>query len=153
MNMRLSKNLTLSEAIKSQTAARLGIENTPIGDHLLNLKRTAHYIFQPCRDKFGPLALSSGYRSRDLNQAIGGALSSQHCKGQALDIDGDKTGVSNRELFHFIRENLDFDQLIWEYGNDIEPDWVHVSYKEGANRGEVLKVKRVKGKSIYTLWD
>ena len=153
MNMRLSKNLTLSEAIKSQTAARLGIENTPIGDHLLNLKRTAHYIFQPCRDKFGPLALSSGYRSSDLNRAIGGASSSQHCKGQALDIDGDKTGVSNRELFHFIRENLDFDQLIWEYGNDIEPDWVHVSYKEGANRGEVLKVQRVKGKSIYTLWD
>jgi zinc D-Ala-D-Ala carboxypeptidase len=147
--MQLSKNLSLSEAIKSQTATRRGIDNVPVGEHLLNLKRLAHFIFQPCRDKFGPLALSSGYRSGELNEAIGGASSSQHCKGQAFDIDGDKTGVNNRDLFHFIKDNLDFDQLIWEYGNERQPDWVHVSYKEGKNRGEVLTAYRVNGRTRY----
>ena len=151
--MQLSKNLSLSEAIKSQTATRRGIDNVPLGEHLLNLKRLAHFIFQPCRDKFGPLALSSGYRSGELNEAIGGASSSQHCKGQAFDIDGDKTGVSNRKIFNFIKDNLEFDQLIWEFGNDKEPDWVHVSYKEGANRKQILKAKRVSGRVQYSVYE
>jgi len=151
--MQLSKNLSLSEAIKSQTATRRGIDNVPVGEHLLNLKRLAHFIFQPCRDKLGPLALSSGYRSGELNEAIGGASSSQHCKGQAFDIDGDKTGVSNRKIFNFIKDNLEFDQLIWEFGNDKEPDWVHVSYKEGANRKQILKAKRVSGRVQYSVYE
>jgi len=88
-----------------------------------------------------------------LNEAIGGASSSQHCKGQAFDIDGDKTGVSNRKIFNFIKDNLEFDQLIWEFGNDKEPDWVHVSYKEGANRKQILKAKRVSGRVQYSVYE
>lgn len=139
--MKLSRNLNLSEVTKSQTAVRLGIDNSPNQEELENLKMIAVELFQPCRDHIGgPLYVSSGFRSPKLNAAIGGSKTSSHMKAEALDLDCHYFGVgSNAELFNFIRENLEFDQLIWEFGNDHEPAWVHVSKTKGKNRGEVLK--------------
>ena len=148
--MKLSKNLTLGEATKSATAIKNGIDNRPTGEHLSNLIQIASKIFQPLRDHFNaPIIVSSGYRSHDLNQKIGGASGSQHSKGEALDLDG---SVENSYIFHFIKDNLEFDQLIWEFGNDENPDWVHVSYKSEGNRGEVLSCVKQNGKTIYKIW-
>jgi len=153
--MNLSKNLSLAEVTKSATAKRRGISNEPSIEHLENLKAIAENIFQPMRDHFKvPITISSGYRSKELNDAIGGSLASQHCKGEALDIDcAPYSGLSNREVFEYIREHLEFDQLIWEFGNDSDPDWVHVSYKRsGKNRGEVLKAVRKNGRTRYEFY-
>jgi len=149
----LSKNLSVAEVIKSNTATYNGIDNSPSPEHLENLKAFAEVIFQPMRDALGPISISSGYRSEALNNAIKGASkTSQHSKGEALDLDNDfKEGrATNTEIFEYVRENLDFDQLIWEYGTKEKPDWVHVSYKkDGGNRGEILRCKRVNGKPKY----
>jgi len=153
--MKLSKNLTLAEVTKSATAKRKGISNEPTIEDMENLKAIAQNIFQPLRDHFGcPIGVSSGYRSLDLNRAIGGSSTSQHCKGEALDIDCDMFGgLSNREVFEYIKEHLIFDQLIWEFGNDSDPDWVHVSYKRiGKNRGEILRAGRKNGKTYYEFY-
>lgn len=148
--MNLSKNLTLKEATKSQTAVRKGINNQPGDKELKALELIAKEVFQPVREYIGkPLAVTSGYRSPELNVAIGGSSTSQHCKGEALDIDGDPFGVSNRAIFNYIMVNLDYDQLIWEFGNDDSPAWVHVSYKEEGNRNEILKASRKGGRVIY----
>lgn len=148
--MKLSKNLTLSEATKSHTAIKYGISNKPSGDHLSNLIQIANKIFQPIRDHFNePIIVSSGYRSKALNDLIGGASGSQHSKGEALDLDG---SVENAYIFEFIKNNLEFDQLIWEFGDDENPDWVHVSYKTENNRGEVLQAVRQNGRVIYKIW-
>ena len=153
--MKLTKNLTLAEVTKSATAKRKGISNEPTIEHLENLKAVAENIFQPIRNKFGvPLAVTSAYRSMDLNRVIGGSLASQHCKGEALDLDADVFGgLSNKEIFLFIKDHLVFDQLIWEFGNAENPDWVHVSYKKsGINRGEVLRAVRKEGKVRYEFY-
>lgn len=150
--MKLSKDLYLKEVIKSNTATRKGIDNSPTEEHLNNLRLIAIRIFQPIREHFDfPIGISSGYRSKALNKAIGGSKSSQHCFGEALDIDADIFGgVTNAEIFHFIKHNLDYDQMIWEFGNDNEPDWVHVSFKsDGKNRKEVLRATKASGKTIY----
>lgn len=148
--MRLSKNLTLGEATKSHTAIKYGISNKPSGEHLSNLIQIASKIFQPVRDHFQkPIIVSSGYRSQALNDIIGGASGSQHSKGEALDLDG---SVENFLIFEYIKNNLEFDQLIWEFGDDENPDWVHVSYKSEDNRGEVLKAVRQNGRVIYKRW-
>jgi zinc D-Ala-D-Ala carboxypeptidase len=149
--MKLSKNLTLKEVTKSDTANRLGIDNTPEDFDIKNLRAIAEEVFQPLRDHFGvPLFVSSGFRSKKLNKAIGGSKYSQHMVGEALDIDADVYGrVTNRELFMFIKENLIFDQLIWEFGDDDTPNWVHVSYKEkGQNRKQVKRAYR-DSKGVY----
>jgi zinc D-Ala-D-Ala carboxypeptidase len=149
--MKLSKNLTLKEVTKSDTANRLGIDNTPEDFDIKNLRAIAEEVFQPLRDHFGvPLFVSSGFRSKKLNKAIGGSKYSQHMVGEALDIDADVYGrVTNRELFMFIKENLIFDQLIWEFGDDDTPDWVHVSYKEkGQNKKQVKRAYR-DSKGVY----
>jgi len=146
-------NLSLSEVLVSQTAKRLQISNEPTKEHLNNLKQIANNIFQPLRDGLGyPIYVSSGYRSEALNKAIkGSSKTSQHMKGQALDLDADVyKGVTNKDIFLFIRDNLDFDQLIWEYGTINSPAWVHVSFVESKNR---RKVMRCYGKSQYTLFD
>ena len=149
--MKLSKNLTLSEATKSHTSIKYGISNKPSGDHLSNLIQIANKIFQPIRDHFNePIIVSSGYRSKALNDLIGGASGSQHSKGEALYLDG---SVENAYIFEFIKNNLEFDQLIWEFGDDENPDWVHVSYKSENNRGEVLRAVRQSGRVIYKRWD
>lgn len=154
--MKLSKNLSLGEFTRSQTAKRRGLDNTPQGNHLEAAKELAENIFQPIREHFAkPIFISSGYRSKALNEAIGGSQTSQHSKGEAIDIDMDhRGGPENEEVFHYIRENLDFDQLIWEFGTDERPDWVHVSYKkDGPQRGQILRAKRnSKGKTYYENW-
>jgi hypothetical protein len=148
--MQLSKNLALAEVMRSETAKRKGISNMPTPEHIENFKLLAEKVFQPIREHFGvPIILSSGYRSKALNTAVGGALSSQHCTGEAIDIDMDGTTVKNAEVFNFIKDNLNFDQLIWEFGTDSNPDWVHVSYEStGKQRKQILKaVKSGKGTS------
>ena len=151
--MKLSKNLSLAEVTKSVTAKRLGIDNTPDEWVKENLKSIAEHVFQPLRNHFGrPIYVSSGYRSADLNRAIGGSVRSQHVEGRALDLDADVFGrVTNSKIFEYIRENLTFDQLIWEFGDENNPDWVHVSYvHDGINRGRCLKACRDdKGKMYY----
>jgi len=154
--VKLSKNLTLAECTKSTTASRLGIDNTPDDDWIIeNLRAIASDIFQPLRDSFGtPIYVSSGYRSEALNKAIGGSKRSQHIQGRALDLDADVFGVcTNAQIFNYIRENLVFDQLIWEFGDDDSPDWVHVSFvRDGNNRGRCLRaVRDAKGKTEYQL--
>lgn len=153
--MHLSENLTLSEAIKSQTAIRLGIDNSPKREHLKALRALAVNIFQPVRDHFGvPIAVTSGYRSEALNKAIGGSATSQHSKGEALDLDADVFGgTENQYIFHYIHQHLEFDQLIWEFGTDENPAWVHVSFKaDGTNRMEALTATKQGGRTVYTKW-
>ena len=153
--MNLSKNLTLAEATKSITAKRLGINNTPDEWVTENLRQVAINIFQPLRDNFGcPIYVSSGYRSEELNVAIGGSSRSQHVEGRALDLDADVYGrCTNAQIFNWIKDNLEFDQLIWEFGDENNPDWVHVSYiYDGNNRNRCLKAERDdKGKVHYVV--
>ena len=149
--MELSKNLTLAEVIRSESAKRKGISNMPTEAHIANFKLLAEKVFQPIRDHFGvPIHISSGYRSLALNKAIKGSSSSQHCSGEAIDIDMDGTAIKNAEIFNFIKDNLEFDQLIWEFGTDTNPDWVHVSYEStGKQRKQILKAKKAGGKTTY----
>jgi hypothetical protein len=149
--MQLSKNLDLSEVIRSETAKRKGISNMPTPEHIENFKKLAENVFQPIRDYFGvPIRISSGYRSKALNAAIGGSLSSQHCQGEAIDIDMDGTTVTNAQIFNYIKDNLIFDQMIWEFGTDKNPDWVHVSYEStGKQRKQILKAIKINGKTSY----
>ena len=149
--MRLSKNLTLKEAIKSNTATRLGIDNTPEDWEIHNLRAVAENVFQPLRDHFGvPIGISSGYRCKTLNKAIGGSKYSQHMIGEALDIDADIYGkVTNAEIFNYIKNNLEWDQMIWEFGDDEEPNWVHVSYKEAGNNRKQIKRAYRDEKGVY----
>lgn len=152
--MQLSKHLSLNEVTTSGTAKRLGIDNNPTTEHLANLKLVAEKIFEPIREHFGkPIKVSSGYRSKALNEATPGASkTSQHSTGEALDLDQDgmTTGVTNKMVFEYIKNNLNFDQLIWEFGTDANPDWVHVSYEStGKQRKQILKAVRVNGATKY----
>jgi zinc D-Ala-D-Ala carboxypeptidase len=151
--MQLSEHLALAEVTKSDTAKRKGISNMPTEAHLANFKLLAENIFEPIRVHFGvPIHLSSGYRSAELNKAVGGALSSQHCSGEAIDIDmdGRPGGVTNKMVFDFIKDNLNFDQLIWEFGTSTAPDWVHVSYEStGKQRKQILKAVRKGSATSY----
>jgi hypothetical protein len=149
--MKLSEHLELSELTRSESAKRNGISNMPTGEHIANFMLLAEKIFEPIREHFNvPIHISSGYRSVELNRLIKGSSSSQHCKGQAIDIDMDGTsnGVTNADVFNYIKDNLQFDQMIWEFGNEDNPEWVHVSYvPEG--RKQILKAVKIKGKTKY----
>lgn len=149
--MQLSKNLTLAEVTRSESAKRKGISNEPTAEHLENFKKLAEKVFQPIREHFGvPIHISSGYRSKALNAAIGGSTTSQHCSGEAIDIDMDGSTVTNKQVFDYIKDNLVFDQMIWEFGTDKNPDWVHVSYEStGKQRKQILKAIKVNGKTSY----
>ena len=150
--MKISPNLNLAELTRSETGKRHGIDNTPTAEHLENFKILAERVFEPIRAHFGvPIFISSGYRSKALNELIKGSPSSQHCKGQAIDIDmdGGNGEVTNRMIFDFIKNKLDFDQLIWEFGTDLNPDWVHVSFMKSGNRKQKLKAIRTSGKTTY----
>jgi len=153
--MNLSKNLTLPEVIRSESAKRNGIDNTPTPEHLENLKILAQNIFQPIRDFFkSPIRVSSGYRSERLNRLVPGtSLTSQHSTGEALDIDMDGTKITNKQIFDFIKNNLDFDQLIAEFPQKGNPSWVHVSHKaKGKQRKQILVAKKVQGETKYFVY-
>jgi len=153
---KLSANFSMKEFVASNTAKRKGIDNNPSLEHAEAALELFANIVQPIRDHFGTsIFLSSGYRSHALNKAIGGSQTSQHSKGEAVDIDMDgRKGPENEDVFHYIRENLPFDQLIWEFGDSNRPDWVHVSYKKGGpQRGQILAAKRNSaGKTYYETW-
>ena len=146
--MKISAHLSLKEVIKSNTATRHGIDNSPTDAHLASLKVVAEKIFEPLRNWHGKaIGISSGYRSAALNKAVKGSSNSQHCKGQALDIDADifDNGLTNAQIFHYIKDNLEFDQMIWEFGSDDEPNWIHVSYvTHRANRKKLTRAHNSK---------
>jgi zinc D-Ala-D-Ala carboxypeptidase len=150
--MKISPNLNLAEITRSDTAKRQGIDNTPTAEHLENFKLLADKVFEPIRAHFGvPIFISSGYRSKALNDFIKGSASSQHCKGQAIDIDMDGSNgeVTNRMVFDFIKNKLDFDQLIAEFPENSNPAWIHVSYIKSGNRKQILVAKRIAGATKY----
>lgn len=152
--MNLSNNLTLKEAIRSYTAERAGIDNTPSDEVINNLKICAERVFQPIRDNFNvPIAVTSGYRSEELNRLIRGAKNSDHLRGQALDLDADVLGgVSNSEIFYYVLYNIPFSKLIWENGDEKNPSWVHISYIEDNLAGDVYIAKPVNGRMFYHKW-
>ena len=147
--VRLSKNFTLQEFTKSQVAERRGIDNIPGEIHLERAKELFENIVQKVRDNFGVTIINSGYRSGDLNYAVGGSNTSQHCKGEAVDIEC--PGTPNYDVAKWIEDNLDFDQLILEFYTPGIPDsgWVHVSYKTEDNRRSILTAMKENGKTIY----
>lgn len=127
--MNLSTNVSYKEFVKSATAQRRGIKNSPSEEAYYNGVYLAKHVIQPTRDHFGlPIIINSFFRSIELNDVIGGSSTSQHCKGEAVDLDA-TVGYSNIDIFYYIYRNLEFDQLIWEFGDENEPDWVHVSIK------------------------
>ena len=151
--MKISDNITYAEAIHSQTAKRRGIDNTPNPAQVENMKLLAEKVFEPLRKWVGgPIKINSMFRSEELNKAIGGSSSSQHCKGMAMDIDDVYGHKTNAEMYEYIKNNLDFDQIIWEFGTDKNPNWVHVSYvSEDANRRRCLKAYKENGKTKYKI--
>ena len=147
----ISKHISYKEGVHSITAIRKGIDNEPNEEQLANMKLVANNLFEPLRVFInGPIKVNSFFRSPDLNKAIGGSTKSQHCKGQAIDIDDTYGKATNAEMYWWIKENLDFDQMIWEFGNNDNPDWVHVSYvSPDKNRNRCLKAYRDDGKTKY----
>jgi zinc D-Ala-D-Ala carboxypeptidase len=152
--MRISKHISYKEAVHSNTAKRRGIDNTPNEEQLYNMTKVAHNIFEPLRLYVGgAIKINSFFRSEELNKAIGGSSKSQHCQGCAIDIDDIYGHKTNYEMFEYIRENLDFDQLIYEFGDATNPDWVHVSYvSTGDNRNRVLRAVKNNGKTSYQIF-
>jgi len=146
----ISKHISDKEGVYSRTALRRGIDNTPTKDHKTNMIELAENIFEPLRMYVGgPIKINSFYRSPELNKAIGGSSKSQHCNGQAIDIDDTFGRMTNAEMYRFIKDHLDFDQMIWEFGDDKNPNWVHVSYVGKENRNRCLKAYKEKGKTKY----
>jgi hypothetical protein len=148
---KISENISYKEAVRSETAKRLGISNKPKKEHIENMELIAEKIFQPLREWVDhPIRINSFYRSEELNSRIGGAISSAHKEGLAIDITslGEKT---NLEMFHYIKDNLDYDILINEYPNEEgEPKWIHVSWNKKKNRKQVLEIKRKGRYYTYT---
>ena len=148
---RISEHISYKEGTRSVTALRLGIDNTPDQYQFTNMQVIAENIFEPLRKWVrGPIKINSFLRVPDLNKAIGGSESSQHCQGRAIDIDDSYGHKTNAEMFQYIKKHLDFDQMIWEFGDDDNPDWVHVSYvSPDRNRGRCLRAERIDGKTQY----
>lgn len=150
----ISKHISWSEAVKSKTAEKHEIENTPNENQIQEMKKLAKNIFEPLREWAGhPIRVNSFFRSPELCLKLKSKATSQHAKGQAIDIDslGEKT---NAELFNYIKDNLSFDQLIWEFGDDENPDWIHVSFvNENTNRGNILKAIKDNKKTKYVFYN
>jgi len=141
----ISTHISYKEATKCNAAIRAGIENKPNEEELVAMKLVAINCFEPLRRKFGALVVTSFFRNRKCNKLTGGSDTSSHTKGEAIDIDGDSTGISNLDIFNWAKDNLTFDQLIWEFTNeDGTPCWVHISYKLTGNRNQILKAIKIK---------
>ena len=147
----ISKHISDREGTYSRTAERLDINNVPDDDQLKAMELIAEKVFEPLRKWVGgAIKINSFFRSVKLNKAIGGSSKSQHCHGQAIDIDDTYKVVANSDMYDYIKNNLDFDQLIWEFGDDDNPNWVHVSYvSEEDNRNRCLKAYKEQGRSKY----
>ena len=151
---KISPHITYVEATFSQTATKHRMENIPNTEQLAAMRLIAEKIFEPMRAHFNiPIAITSFFRTKQVNTLVGGAINSQHTKGEAMDINAAVLGgTTNAEIFHFIKNNLLFDQLIWEFGDHLNPDWVHVSYKLTGNKRQVLKSKKIGHNTKYELW-
>jgi len=151
--LNISEHITYSEATRSDTAKKFGIKNIPDDSQLHRMKLLAENVFEPVRNYFKvPIFISSFFRSAKLNKVLKGAVNSEHLAldGAAMDLDAQLFGkLTNKQIFNYIRNNLDFNQLIWEFGNSVEPDWVHVSYNEGKNKKEVLRAISMNGITRY----
>jgi len=150
---KISKHVSYKEGVYSITAKRLGLNNKPNTYALVNMQVLAENVFEPLRKWVGgPIKINSFYRGEALNKAIGGSSRSQHCQGRAIDIDDSYKHKTNAEMYNWIKENLDFDQMIWEFGTDDNPDWVHISYvSEEQNRNRCLKATRINGRATYSI--
>ena len=150
---RISKHITYKEGIRSNTALRRGIDNTPGDYELSNMNNIAVNLFEPLREWVGgPIKITSFFRCEELNKAIGGSSRSQHCQGRAMDLDDTFGHKTNAEKFKYIKSNLSYDQLIWEFGDDENPDWIHVSFvSEMENRGRSMRAQRVNGRTNYSI--
>ena len=148
---KISKHISYKEGTRSITAIRKGIENIPTDYQLTNMQAIAYNVFEPLRKWVGgPIKINSFFRSVELNKAIGGSSRSQHCEGRAIDIDDTFGHATNAEMYNWIKENLNFDQMIWQFGDDENPAWIHVSYvSEDQNRNRCLKAYKENGKTKY----
>ena len=149
----ISKHISYKEATYSNTATRKGIDNIPNDEQLNNMELIAEKIFEPLRKHVGgPIKINSFFRCPKLNEAIGGSSKSQHCHGQAIDLDDTFGKATNAEMYHWIKNNLDFDQMIWEFGDEDNPAWVHISYvSPEENRNRCLKAYKEDGKTKYSV--
>ena len=147
----ISKHISEKEGSYSITALRLGLDNTPRDQEKENMRLIAEKVFEPLRSYVGgPIKINSFYRGPELNKAIGGSTKSQHCEGKAIDIDDTYGYKTNAEMYNWIKDNLNFDQMIWEFGDDKNPAWVHISYvSEDKNRNRCLKAYKENGKTKY----
>ena len=150
---KISNQISFKESIKSNTALRLNINNLPNDYQITNMVGVAVNVFEPLRKYVGgPIKINSFFRCENLNRAIGGSSRSQHIDGRAIDLDDTFGHASNAQMFYYIKDNLNFDQLIWEFGDKDNPDWVHVSYiSQDENRGRCLKAEKVNGKTSYKI--
>lgn len=148
MTKKISNFISFKEATHSNYAQENGISNKPKAEHIKNMEVLAEKVFEPLREWVGnPIKVNSMFRSEELNTALRGSHTSSHLQGKAMDITS-IDGKTNLEMFHYIKNNLDFDQLIWEYGT--EPRWLHVSYENKKdNRNQVLVIKK---RGVYHTW-
>ena len=151
MANKISAHVSYKEGVRSRTADRRGLDNTPNESQLKCMKEIAEAVFEPLREWVGgPIKINSFFRGEPVNTAIGGSKYSQHMKGQAMDIDDTFGHKTNAEMYHYIKDNLDFDQLIWEFGDDENPNWIHVSYvTHRENRKKLTIAKKINGKTKY----
>lgn len=148
--MKLTNNFSLAEMTKSDTALRLDMDNTPGDEEIANLQALCENVLQVVRDAYGVgVKVNSGFRHPDVNAAVGGSKTSDHCKGMAADIE--IPGVANADLAEWIVENLEFRQVILEFYTPGIPDsgWVHVSYNPNDNKKQVLTAMKENGKTVY----
>jgi len=156
MAIEISKYVSYNEVVRSNTALRKNIDNSPNAEQIERIIILCKKVFDPLREWVGgPVKINSVFRSKKLNDAIGGSKSSQHManKGAAVDIDDVYKHKTNLEMFYYIKENLQFDQLIAEFPENGEPRWIHVSYNEGNNRNKILIAAKINKKTTYLLYE